>query len=247
MVSRRSLILVLTACALTPACNNLKHTKCANFDLAMQRPAKTDNPPVFHVSGVPHNLPESTPYVILKGDFDGGTDEGHASLLKRHAKNLGFAPDYLIYAPQGSAYAGTVSTYIGFGVSTSSAVTRPQGIAYCMRELGFSTGLRWDDRNMVTEVSDKARSIGILEGDTLVSIAGSAVSFSGSQASPWSTESLRWKPGDIVKLIWIRPGTGRMEGELALDPPTPWPTIRSFIQDHEKEAVSRDNVWRNGT
>lgn len=100
---------------------------------------------------------------------------------------------------------------------------------------------------MVTEVSDKVRPIGILEGDTLVSIGGSSVSSSGSQASPWSTEALRWKAGDKVKLIWIRPGVGRMEGEVALDQASPWPTIRSFIQDQERETANRDNAWRNGT
>lgn len=251
MVSRSSLFLVLAACVLTPSCNYYKHTKLASFDLAMQRPSRTQNPPVFHASGVPNDLPGATAYAIINGDFDGGgSDEKHASLLKRQAATLGFAPDYLIYTPQGSVYAGSVSTYVGFGITTSSPITRPQGVALCMREVGFSTGLDWDSNNMVTDVNDQVRSIGIQEGDTLVSIAGATVKASGSQPSPWAADCLKHKPGDVVRMIWIRPGQGRMEGQATLLPPRAWPVIRSFTQDYEsrlQEGINRDKLWRNGT
>lgn len=236
--------------AFLPACNYYKHTKLASFDLAMQRPSRTQDPPVFHASGLPSDLPGATAYAIINGDFDGGSDEKHASLLKRQAATLGFAPDYLIYTPQGSAYAGSVSTYVGFGITTSSPVTRPQGVALCMREIGFSTGLDWDDHGMVTDVADQVRPTGILEGDTLVSIAGAGIKSSGSQPSPWAAECLKHKPGDVVKLIWIRPGQGRMEGQATLLPPRPWPVIRSFTQDYEgrlRQSYERDRAWRNGT
>ena len=240
----RAIACLLATCLLC-SCNNFRHTKLATFDAAMARGSRVQDPLVIHTNATPPNLPGCVAYATVHGDFHGGSEEHHAVLLKRHVNTLGFRPDFMIYAPQGAAFAGTVSTYVGFGITTSSPTYRPQGMAICFRETGFSTGMVWDERLMVTELSESARGVGILEGDTLVSIDGASMATPSGQLSAWHLKALQHKPGDKVAVVWIRPGTGRMEGELVLQTPTDWPPIRSFTADYEARAQATDGAEQN--
>lgn len=245
----RVIACLLAACLLA-SCNNLSDRRLAAYDAALARrpaTAKAD-PTVLHCNAVPPNLPFSVAYATVHGDFHSAGEEAQALMLRNHAVKVDLAPDFLIYVPQGASYAGSVSTYIGFGVTTSSPTYRPQGMAFCMREVGFATGIRINDQNMVTEVASEVATSGIQEGDTLVSIAGNSVERVNNQLSPWQVEALRHKPGDKVKLVWIRPGTGRMSGEAVLQPPREWPQVRSFTADYEARlkaaaAEDRNPVW----
>jgi hypothetical protein len=236
-----ALPLLLLLCS----CNNFRHTKLATFDVAMSRGSRVQDPLVIHANATPPNLPGCVAYATVHGDFHSGSEEYQALQLKKHASTLGFRPDFMIYAPQGAAFAGTVSTYVGFGITTSSPTYRPQGVAICFRETGFSTGMVWDERLMVTELSESARGVGILEGDTLVSIDGASMAAASGQLSAWHLKAMQHKPGDKVPVVWIRPGTGRMEGTLLLQPPTEWPPIRSFTTDYEARVKAAAGADRN--
>ena len=63
---------------------------------------------------------------------------------------------------------------------------------------------------MVTVISNKALyEGGLLEGDTIISIDDAPI-------PPTHDAMLDWDPGQVVRLIWIRPGTGRMAAEVKL-------------------------------
>jgi hypothetical protein len=82
--------------------------------------------------------------------------------------------------------------------------------------------VKFDDRQMVTGIEDWARASGLLEGDTLISLAGAEVKPPAEgRLAPWATTALTVRPGDDVKVIWIRPGAGRMEGVIKAASPPP--------------------------
>lgn len=231
---------------LAVSCNHLSHKRLAAYDAAMARRSNASaDVIVLHSNAIPPKMPFSVPYATVHGDFHSGGDEWQAVTLRQHAIKMDLAPDFLIYVPQGAAYAGSVSTYVGFGIATSTPTYRPQAMAFCMREVGFATGLRINEQDMVTEVADESRACGIQEGDTVVSIAGSAVARPNNQLSPWEIEALQHQPGEKVRVVWIRPGSGRMEGEVVLQQPRDWAGIRSFTADYEERVKAAATAATN--
>jgi len=85
-------------------------------------------------------------------------------------------------------------------------------------------GLRFDDKAMVTDILDSQRVSGIQEGDTILNIDGKTVDTANGTLSEYRMASLGFSVGQEVKVVWIRPGTGRMEGVIRLIPNTEMPT-----------------------
>ena len=57
------------------------------------------------------------------------------------------------------------------------------------------------------------RQAGILEGDTLLAANGVAVPRSEKwHLGSYRVSLMKLKPGEDVKLVWTRPGTGKMDG-----------------------------------
>jgi hypothetical protein len=89
---------------------------------------------------------------------------------------------------------------------------------------------------MITQVEDWARASGIQEGDTLISLAGATVKKPAPErVAAWATKRLQVMPGEDVKAIWIRPGTGRMEGVIRAGAPQRTSVSPSVVPPAPKE------------
>jgi hypothetical protein len=132
-------------------------------------------------------------------------------------------PDFLIYENGGQGYAGQVTQYVGYGAAFSQPVFRPQGAVHCCRIAPCRLGVKWDDKFMVTNIDEAQRSSGIIEGDTVISIDGKSVDPQGAFMSDYKMSFLGYAVDQEVKVIWIRPGTGRMEGNIKMIPNSPMP------------------------
>lgn len=210
---------------LAGACTHIREHKLPAFEAATALPPRCTGAPIWAVQDQPANLPAFVPYLVLLGDFHGGSVRQHKAMLRREAIARDFAPDFLLYEAKGTAYAGSVGQHVGFGIVTSTPVYRPQGSAYCCRLMPISLGFGWNaTAQMVIAVTDDARAqSGIQEGDTVVTIDGFAVTPPTQGQSPVLAHLLTLKPGDTVDVVWIRPGTGRMSGQVTVGQPAPMP------------------------
>lgn len=219
-VIRLSALLVFACLA---ACNNFHVFQFETYDIAMAMPSiGGEDPPMYRDSAPPQDMPSYVVYAQVNGDFHGGGEASHMASLVAEIRKRNLAPDFILFASRGAANVGTVTQHVGFGLYSSSPVYRPQASAWCCRMAPSYTGVSLDATCMVIGVDDWARSSGIQEGDTLISIAGASVKSPSEDRVPeWSVKRLSAKPGTDAKLIWIRPGTGRMEGVLTLREPQP--------------------------
>lgn len=212
-------ILLLSALA---ACDTFAEHRCRNFDAAMAIPAAVENPPVFRGTAAPTSGPWLVPYAKIDASFaDRQNESGYAAKLRNEALRRDLRPDALLYFFGGEAVTGAVATYVGFGISTVNNVVRPQATAICCRACPISTGIRARRDYMVTSLDESAKACGILEGDTVLTIDGCSVEHPADDVSEWAHRVLAKRPGDKLRVVWIRPGTGRMEGEIVAQPPAP--------------------------
>ena len=208
-------------------CESYSVQHYSTFDVAMEMEPTREDPPILHRNSLPNDLPHLVVYARVHGDFHGEYASVHAVLLKRVAEEKKLTADVLIYSPEGSKFVFT-----GFG----SYVPRPQGSAYCYRLSPIGLGFQWNANQMVTSVTDAThQQSGLQEGDTLVSLNGHAVTATTSPVLPYHAEMLRLRPGDPVKMVWIRPGTGRMEGVFEAGEPRPLPSdLQSFYKSPDQ-------------
>ena len=216
-------LLGCVAMACLAACNHFQTFQYENFDVAMAFADKAPSePPMYREYAPPADLPAFVVYAQLAGDFHGGSEGSQMRALEREVRERKLAPDFMLYSNRGVANVGTVTQHVGFGIYSSSPVYRPQAAVWCCRLAPSSVGLAYDANQMVTLVEDWARGSGIQEGDTLVSLAGATVKPSTpDRLAAWATKRLEVMPGEDVKAIWIRPGTGRMEGVIKAGVPQP--------------------------
>lgn len=238
----RALGLLFAACL--AACNNFQVLPFESFDAAMSRAHDAPaDPPMYRESAPPADLPGFVIYAQVNGDFHGGSEGSHLRAFAAEVRERKLAPDFMLYANRGVANVGTVTQHVGFGIYSSSPVYRPQGTVWCCRLAPSSIGMAYDANQMVTEVEDWARSSGIQEGDTLISLAGATVKPPNQErVAAWATKRLQVLPGDDVRAIWIRPGVGRMEGAIKAVPPRPMTGAASIVP--EPVVEDRDpNHW----
>ncbi|MCA3010119.1 MAG: hypothetical protein INH34_17235 [Phycisphaerales bacterium] len=224
--------IVAFAVGLLCGCNHFNGYKYENFDLAMELASSAPaDPPVFLSAAPPADLPPYVVYAQVRGDFHGGGEEWQMRQIAGEVGVREYAPDFLLFSPRGSAYAGEVSQHVGFGLFASSPVYRPQATAWCCRLAPAAVGIQFDANQMVTVIDEVARASGMQEGDTLVSLGGVAVKPpTPERLSAWDTQRLKVRPGDDVKAIWIRPGVGRKEGLLKATAPPAMSKAPSLVK-----------------
>jgi hypothetical protein len=239
-VNRLILVLVVACFA---SCNNFQVFRFETFDVAMAMASVGgDDPPMYRDNAPPQDLPSFVVYAQVNGDFHGGDEVSHMASLQSEIKKRNLSPDFIMFASRGAANVGTVTQHVGFGVYSSSPVYRPQASAWCCRIAPSYTGMSFDKNCMVVGVEEWARPCGIQEGDTLISIAGAGVKSPSEERVPeWSVKRLALKPGTDVKVIWIRPGSGRMEGMLTLGDPKPMTSAPSIVP----KASPRESQYYN--
>tara|TARA_R110002094_G_scaffold150223_6_gene138683 strand:- start:255 stop:1007 length:753 start_codon:yes stop_codon:yes gene_type:complete len=234
---RAALLLLL---ALLGACNSFSKHRFASFDKATALPQTHIACPVIGHQEIPDELPSSSVYLRVNGDFAGGTATAQALGLKKHVtEELGLRPDFMIYAPGASVYAGSTSQYVGLGMSMSTPHYRPQGSAWCFRIAPAQAGISFEDNGFVNGLSDDARKSGILEGDTLVSLDGKSVKARNQAPAAWNTQKLFVAIGQEVEVIWIRPGTGRMSGRLVMQENKTMPEYGTSLDQREVAERNR--------
>ena len=217
-------VLCVALLAVLQGCNNFKTTKHACFGQAEAIATNVDKPVVLDAAALPMDLPAFVPYAIVFGDFHAGGPEYQADFLRHHVLKQGIRPDFLVYQNGGSGYAGQVTQFVGYGVAMSQPVYRPQGLVHCCRVSPTRLGVRFDDKAMVTDVLESQRASGIQEGDTILNIDGKSMDAANGALSEYRMASLGFRVGQEVRVVWIRPGTGRMEGVIKLIPNMEMPT-----------------------
>jgi hypothetical protein len=186
----------------------------------------------------PAQPPETVPVILNdaapKGElipyafYGGNTRDSVSGRLSRLTdETIEFMPDAFLYTEGQAQQAGSVSQYIGFGISTNSPVmVLPCGV-WLTREAPSVLALKLNQANMVVGIRDPSMVTGIQEGDTVLSVDDVTLETDGHAAarSPALALRLRLKPGDTVKVIAIRPGTGKVSGEAKA-----MPNPREYLQ-----------------
>lgn len=223
MLSAARFAIYLVLVSVLQGCNHFKTTKHACFAQAEALATNVEKPVVLDAAALPVDLPAFVPYAVVFGDFHAGGPEYQADFLRHHVLKQGMRPDFLIYQNGGAGYAGQVTQFVGYGVAMSQPVYRPQGLVHCCRVSPAKLGVRFDDKAMVMDVQESQRSSGIQEGDTILNIDGKSLDAANGTLSEFRMASLGFQVGQEVKVVWIRPGTGRMEGVVRLIPNTEMP------------------------
>jgi hypothetical protein len=195
-------------------CVSSKVHKLPAYDLAMSLPGP-ESPKLFFAEAIDlTELPAMVPYAQVTARSGSSISrETRAKDIWHHAKKL--KADVVIVEESGEVYTGSTSAYLGLGISQSTANYASGSLGQCYRLSGARIGIKKDKDNMVLGMSDDVRGVGLLEGDKILSVNG----FDPDKLGKFI---LTAKPGDEAAIVWIRPGTGRMEGKVKLlpNPPT---------------------------
>lgn len=186
----------------------------------------------------------AVPFAIINGSSPSHSVGSINNAIVHKAREL--QSDFVLIGAAEQFYAGSTSTHWGFGITTSSAQRGNAVSGLCFRAASSRLGIHWDRGRMVTSISPEsdARENGLLEGDTVLSVAGKSVA-EDSLRSPHNAALLDIEPGDAVPVVWIRPGGGRMESTVtALPASRPWEKIEPMIRpltESEIEARKRED------
>lgn len=172
-----------------------------------------ERPKLFYADSVDiDSLPTLVPYITISGSATNAHVSKDLIAFKIWRRSVEFEPDVLMVMDGGSEYAGSISAQLSGGIAVSSPIYARILHGICYRIAPARLGFVTDTNKMVLTIDGETdlRAAGLLEGDTILSVDGTSYSLE-PQSGFWA-RALTFKPGDEVKLIWIRPGTGRMEG-----------------------------------
>ncbi|MCA8969818.1 MAG: hypothetical protein KDC95_08550 [Planctomycetes bacterium] len=204
------------------------------FELAQMPPAEAgQGAPCFDADRVdPSELPDAVPYAMCHDTIDGDR-ERTADVLSR-ALHRETSPDFTTFRDLGSFDAGSISQYWGNGLATERRIYShvAELIAWRLTPVSLGFELRRAD-GVAIRVPPKDRFDGeaLLEGDEVLSIGDVPVR-PGERFfySPHWRRLLELEVGDRVRIVWLRPGTGRMEGLLrAIEPVKTWRALPSML------------------
>ena len=198
------------------------------FDACTAESSPTTATRISNLAQLPTNLPVLVPYATVygMGDLD---PEGIIERICEEVENLCW-PDLIVHmdAQQFATGSQTSSSQYyypgafgygvyGFGGSTTETVYENLITAMAFRVAPTRLGIAINNNHMVLVLEDTARAAGLLEGDTIVNVGGRVWGVGADAGnSPHLEVLLSGTPGDLVSVVWIRPGTGRMEGLVKL-------------------------------
>ena len=213
MTAFRFFVILIIIPVLT-GCIHTRVHKSPHFDKAMALGGPEDcrvYQPGENISGIK----ACVPYVAVTASGDQLSD---SEFVKRGTKKLReFKPDLIIVTSPQTQRTGTYHSF-GWYSGFSTPIYTKTITLWAYRYIKARLGVSWDrESHMVTVIRNKALyKAGLLEGDTLISIDETPVPATPEAHMAWSREKFDWEPGQVVKLIWIRPGTGRMTAEVKL-------------------------------
>jgi hypothetical protein len=209
-------VIVLVLCTLTSC--NLTPTKLPMFDACVAMP-KPSEMRVARLEAIQASeLSAFIPYALVSTLTNTGS-----SVVSQFLKSGTDLRADLVCMQRGQSIT-TGKTVVNFGAIGAGIPWSEREYNACLYRLApVSVGAKWDPAGMLVSVSDAGRASGLLEGDHLVSVDGTPILFGeGWMLSEHYAKLLALKPGDKVKLTWIRPGTGKLEGMVVCgaNPPT---------------------------
>jgi hypothetical protein len=152
-------------------------------------------------------------------------------------------PDAVVHYERGRVAAGQLHTYWGLGITTSEAIYSTDCTAILLREAPSKLPVHINEKGMITVLYPGSEGCGLLEGDTVLSVDGLPF------GDTWLTSEhhvarLRSRPGASVRIIAVRPGTGRVEGTVRcqenprsyLRKPSAFDTSRYTVRTIEKNG-----------
>ncbi len=216
--------LALLATAVSPlltGCLSPQVDKLVPYEAAVKTPPPADVRCLEGETVDVDALPSLVPFAVMVINLESAQREWPEVRLSKFAVEE-VHPDVILLYLGAPAYAGSIGTAsavpvgmgaVAFGFSTP-VYQRPLS-AICYRLATAKLGVRWDETGMIVTATDEAKAAGLLEGDRIVSINGTPVEI-GARAlrSGHHSRFLEISPGAEVQVIWIRPGTGRMEGKV---------------------------------
>jgi hypothetical protein len=192
----------------------------------------------------PDTFPAMIPYALITIENANSVSE-----CERCVEDLSGSerPDVLLMGEPATVFAGTVggaaaSGGVAFGYA--APVYGQSMAACCYRISPVRLGFICDADGMVIALEDSCRKSGIIEGDKLLSIDGAPITRGKDLAkSAHFHKLLTMKPGDEAKLVWIRPGTGRMEGSaVCLENPPSYLTLSDARKERLGEQAERQGM-----
>jgi len=237
-------LLALAAVSFLGSCVSPQLTRLPMYDECARVPASGETRYLRTAEVSSDGLPALIPYAMISIRGANTEEMCEASVERLSEKEN---PDVLYMGTPGTTYAGSMGSAAasgGVAVGWSAPVYGFDLEAYCYRLSPVQLGVDCDGDGMVVAVRDESRKSGIIEGDHLVSLDGLPIKYGKDfSKSPHLRKLLKLKPGDEVTLVWIRPGTGRMEGKLTCleNPP-----IHLSLPDarEEREALHQERQGR---
>jgi hypothetical protein len=211
------ILCVLTGCAV-PA--PIQELPAAAQAMAMAEPDRVVSPKFFtSTQSIAGCTDELVPYAQLEGGRGGEVWWGRgAEALARRL--IAVMPDAFLYSEGASQVAGVVTTHVGFGVSSGSAImvvpTKLQALRAARSRVPFEMH---PQTSIVLSIRDKAAVGALTEGDTVVSIGGwSPVGTVPYEQSNLASQRLALLPGEELEIEWVRSGVGKMTGKVKMLP-----------------------------
>lgn len=208
--------LLLFAACVAPA--PIQELPAYSQGVALAAPERPARPGVFLASqSVVSCTDELVPYAQIEGTRDGQTWWGRAAEAMA-LRLISVMPDAFLYLEGSGEVAGVVTTHIGFGVSTGSAIvvvpTKLLALRSARSRLPFELH---PQTSIVLSVRDRAAVGQLTEGDTVVSIGGwSPIGKQPYEMSNLAHQRLTLGPGDEMDVEWVRSGAGKMAGKVKL-------------------------------
>ncbi len=235
------LVASIAAVALATSCAPQRLKKLPMYDECVGMPQAGEARCLRSSEISADQLPALIPYAtvsISDAAFESSCEPAVAKLGRREKA------DVIYMGEPGTTYAGSIggASYArGVAVGFSTPTYGHNLEAYCYRLSPVRLGIECDPDGMVVAIEEGSRTSGLVEGDRLLSLSGARIMYGTDFAkSPHYRKLIALKPGDEAQIVWIRPGTGRMEGKLlCLANPPVHLELPDALQEHNDRSEYR--------
>ena len=210
----KSLLAITALVSLTSCGTHLTLRPLPLYQLAAKMPFPKDRETGIVDSTVisPTDLPTLVPFALILGKYNEyGSESRLVRRMLEEAQKIKADVVYITDKKKRSEYYGGL--LVGYRLDVEL-------ISFACKIGKCQVGILYDQNTMMVTgftPNSKAQASGITEGDRLVSIDG--IPFPGEKKywlskhyQPYLTKN----PGDTCRIVWIRPGKGRMEGTVEL-------------------------------